>query len=108
MDLGKRNWWNLHGFYQKVKSKLLGSKIMYEKNPGGKEVPEIITEIVKRNGFDYAKYLGVFKGYQIYQPCFREPAIFGRPRFIHVKGKKMRWSKSHSEASKVLNFFFDD
>lgn len=72
------------------------------------EVPEIITEIVKRNGFDYAKYLGVYKGYQIYQPCFNKHTIYGRPRFNHVKGKKMRWSKNYREASKVLNYFYDD
>ena len=72
------------------------------------EVPQIITDIVKRNGFDYAKYLGEYKGEQVYQPCFdSEEAVFGRPRYIHVKGNKMRWSKNYEEASKTLHYFYD-
>ena len=72
------------------------------------EVPQVITDIVKRNGFDYAKYLGEYKGEQVYQPCFySEDAVYGRPRYIHVKGNKMRWSKNYEEASKTLHYFYD-
>ena len=72
------------------------------------EVPQVITDIVKRNGFDYAKYLGEYNGELVYQPCFdSEEAVFGRPRYIHVKGDKMRWSKNYAEASRTLHYFYD-
>jgi hypothetical protein len=72
------------------------------------DVPQIITEIVKRNGFDYAKYLGEYKGEQVFQPCFDSgEAYFGRPRYLYMKGEKVRWSKSYNEASKTMHFFYD-
>lgn len=72
------------------------------------DVPQIITEIVKRNGFDYAKYLGEYKGEQVFQPCFdSDVAYFGRPRYLYMKGEKVRWSKSYNEASKTMHFFYD-
>lgn len=72
------------------------------------DVPQIITEIVKRNGFDYAKYLGEYKGEQVFQPCFdSDEAYFGRPRYLYMKGEKVRWSKSYNEASKTMHFFYD-
>ena len=72
------------------------------------EVPQVITDIVKRNGFDYAKYLGEYNGELVYQPCFdSEEAVFGRPRYIHVKGDKMRWSKNYAEASRTMHYFYD-
>ena len=72
------------------------------------EVPQVITDIVKRNGFDYAKYLGEYNGELVYQPCFdSEEAVFGRPRYIHVKGDKMRWSKNYVEASRTMHYFYD-
>lgn len=71
------------------------------------EVPQEITDIVRCNGFDYAKYLGEYKGWQIYQPCFEsEEAYYGRPCFLHVKGNRKHWSKSHDEASKTLHYFY--
>lgn len=72
------------------------------------EVPQIITDIVKRNGFDYAKYLGEYKGEHIIQPCFdMENAFYGRPRYLHVKGDNIRWSKSYDEASDTMHYFYD-
>jgi hypothetical protein len=72
------------------------------------DVPQIITEIVKRNGFDYAKYLGEYRGERVFQPCFdSDEAYFGRPRYLYMKGDKVRWSKSYDEASKTMHFFYD-
>lgn len=70
------------------------------------ETPKFVTEMSIESGFDYAEYLGECKGEQVYAPMFYNPdTVFGRPRFIHVKGEKWRWSKSHSEASQVIDFF---
>jgi len=72
------------------------------------DVPQIITEIVKRNGFDYAKYLGEYRGERVFLPCFdSDEAYFGRPRYLYMKGDKVRWSKSYDEASKTMHFFYD-
>ena len=72
------------------------------------EVPRIITDIVKRNGFDYAKYLGEYQGEKVYQPCVdSEEACFGKPRYLHVKGNIIRWSKNYKEASRTMHFFYD-
>ena len=72
------------------------------------EVPQIITDIVKRNGFDYAEYLGEYKGEQVFQPRFNsEEAFFGRPRYLHMRADRIRWSKNYREASKTMHFFYD-
>ena len=74
------------------------------------ELIERLNTICKDNGFEYAKYLGEFKGEDIYQPSFENDAdlLFGRPCFLHVKGERIRRSKNHREASKVINHFFPD
>lgn len=70
------------------------------------EIPKIITEICLDEGFDYARYLGVYKGWQVYAPMIDSPfAAYGRPRFLHKKGDEIRWSKNHNEALEVLNKF---
>lgn len=69
------------------------------------EVPQFITDVCVANGFDYAEYLGEYKGEQVFAPMFHNPeTCFGRPRFLHVKNGKYRWSRSHEEASKVIHF----
>lgn len=71
-----------------------------------KEIPQFVTDLCVNNGFDYAEYLGVYKGWDIYMPCFYNPyTLFGRPCLIHVKGEKWRQSKSHSEVLKIIKFF---
>lgn len=74
------------------------------------ELKERLNEICKNNGFDYAKYLGEYKGEDVYQPSFYggEDFLYGRPCFLHVKGEKIRRSKNHKEASKVIEHFFPD
>ncbi len=74
------------------------------------ELQQYLDALCKQNGFDYAKYLGEYKGEVIYQPTFspNEDLLYGRPVFLHVKGDRVRRSKNHKEASKVLNYFFGD
>ena len=70
------------------------------------DIPQYITDICKNSGFDYAEYLGEYKGEQFFSPMFYNPnTVFGRPRFIHVKNEKWRWSKNHDEALKVMDYF---
>lgn len=72
------------------------------------ELIEHLNAICRANGFDYAKYLGEYKGESIYQPEFDYDGdvYYGRPCFLHVKGDKIRRSKNHKEASQVINYFF--
>ena len=90
---------------------LLGKKILKKGDTMTKEdLQARLNEICKQNGFDYAKYLGKYKGEDIYQPRFStdKDVLFGRPCFLHVKGDKIRRSRNYKEASNVLNFFYDD
>lgn len=71
-----------------------------------KEIPQFVTDLCVNNGFDYAEYLGVYKGWDIYSPMFYNPnTCAGRTCFIHVKGDKWRQSKSHKEVSNIIEFF---
>lgn len=73
------------------------------------ELIERLNTICKNNGFDYAKYLGNYKGEEIYKPSFYEgDMLFGRPCYLHVKGDRIRCSRSHREVSKIMNYFFPD
>lgn len=76
-----------------------------------KELQEKLDELCRKGGFDYAKYLGEYKGESIYKPSFNIEGgvIYGRPRYLHVKKNgKIRPSRSHSEVSKVMHYFFPD
>ena len=70
------------------------------------EIPTYITEVSQQMGYDYAIYLGEYKGEDVYSPMFNDPnTIGGRTCFIHVKGNSWRWSKNHDEAIKVMDYF---
>ena len=73
------------------------------------ELQAHLDALCKQNGFDYAKYLGVYNGEEIYQPRFssNKDILFGRPVFLHVRGDKVRRSRDYKEASKILNYFYD-
>lgn len=72
------------------------------------EILARLNEICRNNGFDYARYLGEYKGEKIYKPSFDlgDDVLFGRPCYLHVKGKKIRRSKNWSEVSKIMHYFF--
>lgn len=73
-----------------------------------KETLERIDAMCKNNGFDYAKYLGIFKGEEIFEPSFNfDGAVYGTPRYLHVKDNKIRLSKNFKEVAKVMDFFYD-
>lgn len=74
----------------------------------GEELQKYLDELCKQNGFDYAKYLGTYKGDEIYQPSFDSDVdiLFGYPVFIHVHNGKIRRSKNHKEAFTVGRYFF--
>ena len=78
---------------------------MNDKNEEQKKADEIAMSL----GFDHAIYLGTFKEENIYMPALfdvKEPCI-GKPRFLHAKKGKFRWSKNYSEGFEVADYFSD-
>ena len=78
------------------------------KRKSQEELLEELNTICQNNCFDYAKYLGEYKGEKIYQPSFDYDGdiLFGRPCFLHVKGNRIRRSKNHKEVSEIIRYFF--
>ena len=77
------------------------------------DVLETLNIISKNNGFDYVKYIGEYKGEDIYKPSFYDDdVLYGRPCFLHVKRgrirriSRIRRSKNHSEVSKIIKHFW--
>ncbi len=67
-----------------------------------------IDAITINSGFDYAKYLGIYKGYDVFQPkMYDDNLLIGRPVFFLVKNNKIKVTKSFEEAAKVLDYFFN-
>lgn len=72
------------------------------------ELRDYLDALCKQNGFDYAKYIGEYKGCKIYQPSFvsEKTQYFGRPCFLHVSKNKVRRSKNYREAFRVIEHFY--
>ncbi len=88
---------------------LLGHKIPKKGDTMTKEELQAhLDALCRQNGFDYAKYLGTYNGDEIYQPKFNEDGdvYYGYPCLLHVQRDRVRISKSHHEAFKVLKHFY--
>ena len=82
-------------------------KVKLDKNTTKEQLLDYIDKLSKHNGFDYARYLGVYNGYDIYQPFFHnEEAVYGYPVLLHVRGNTIRSSKNLDEVFEILNYFF--
>ena len=95
--------------FNQIAIMLWGSKIPKKGDSMTKEELQAhLDALCRQNGFDYAKYLGTYNGDEIYQPEFNEEgdALYGYPCLLHVRGDKVRRSRSHHEAFKVLHFFY--
>lgn len=95
---------------EKVRQKYAGKSIPKPSEMTKEDLQEYLDAICQKNGFDYAQYLGEYKGEKIWKPSFSGniDVYFGRPCFLHVSPSKVRRSKNYREASKVLNFFYPD
>ncbi len=56
-----------------------------------------IIQFAKKNGYDGAEPLGQWRGYDCYEPTFKDtsienPALVGPPLMIMVKGDEIRMS----------------
>ncbi len=82
-------------------------RIGMKKKLEGEDLQNYIDSLCKQNGFDFAKYLGTYRGEEIYQPSFLEGdgVYFGYPVFLHVRNGKVRRSKNQKEAFTVGDFF---
>lgn len=73
------------------------------------ELMEHLNALCRQNGFDYALYLGEYKGESVYKPMFNNPdVLYGRPCYLHVKNGRVRRSKNFAEVSEVMHHFFRD
>lgn len=72
---------------------------------------EKVIEFAKKNGYDGAEPRGEWKGYEVYEPTFKdsgeELAIVGLPLVILVKGEEIRMS-TPDEALERLDDIEDD
>ena len=64
---------------------------------------EKVIEFAKKQGYDSAKQLDDWNGYEVYEPLFdgEEVAFVGLPLLILVKGDKIRMS-TEDEAFKQI------
>ena len=100
----------IKSFLSYISILLFGYKIPKKGNAVTKEEQQAhLDALCRQNGFDYAKYLGTYNGDEIYKPEFNEEgdALYGYPCLLHVRGDKVRRSRSHHEAFKVLRHFYD-
>lgn len=68
------------------------------------EIPESVTALAKKMGFDRAIFVGIYKGEEIYSAEFNSPnAMTGVYPFIHKKGDKLRWSKDRGEMRDIMD-----
>ena len=64
-----------------------------------------ILKFAQKSIYDTVKYLGKWKGYEVWEPGFsdNEPRFTGFPQFILVKGSKMQWTRDYKESQSIMD-----
>lgn len=67
-----------------------------------------VNEKAKDCGYDYAKFLGIWKGYKVFDCDFKENAgAVGVPTVFLVKGKTMRIAEEN-EVTEIYKMFYPE
>lgn len=55
-------------------------------------------------GFDIARYIGQWHGYDVYEPRFNDdiPRYLGYPQYILATGLNLRWTSDNNESIAVM------
>lgn len=74
-----------------------------------KNVLKIAVEMARQSIYDGAKFIGKWKGYDVYEPTFDddEPRFIGFPQFILAKSDIVRWC-TDDEIRPIMNAFSSD
>lgn len=71
-------------------------------------IPENVTAFVRKHSFDYAEYLGVWKGYEVYNPRYNNLNTFGGlTAFALLKNGKIEWSNK-KDTDIIEDIFYPD
>lgn len=80
------------------------SPSVIEKIKQEKPIPLSVYKIIKGAGYDNAKFIGLWNGFEVYQPIYSNSEIhyIGYPHRILLKENTIRWT-SNREAIEILN-----
>lgn len=64
-------------------------------------------EMARNSVYDNARYLGKWKGFDVYEPVFEddEDHFIGLPEFILAKNGSIRWTTGIDEAFAIMDKF---
>jgi hypothetical protein len=67
-------------------------------------------KIAKASIYDDARYLGMWNGYEVYEPIFNDDEVHytGFSQFILAKNNALRWTKDHTESIAIMNKSYAD
>jgi hypothetical protein len=67
-------------------------------------------KVAQASIYDDARYLGMWNGYEVYEPIFNDDEVHytGFPQFILAKNNALRWTKDHTESIAIMNKFYTD
>lgn len=66
-----------------------------------------VSEFAKKCGYEEVEYIGVFEGYDVYRPVYKEFRLRGKPTFIITKGDEIR-SVTSELGLKIFYYFYDN
>lgn len=68
------------------------------------------VKMAQKSIYDSARYLGKWKGFDIYEPVFEDDEVhfIGQPEFILAKSGSMRWTIGTDEAFAIMDEFSAD
>lgn len=63
-----------------------------------------ILEFARKSIFGTVRRLGVWEGYEVWEPGFsdNQPRFIGFPQFILIKGNTIRWTETEEESISIL------
>lgn len=66
---------------------------------------EKILKFAKKSIYDCVKYLGKWKGFDVWEPGFSdgEPHYLGFPQFILVRGDSIQWNQDDQDSRAIMN-----
>lgn len=71
----------------------------------GNKNHNIALKMAKESIYDDVKYIGVWEGYEIYEPILTNAGLcfIGFPQFVIIKDGKARWSTDWNESIAIMN-----
>lgn len=69
-----------------------------------KKTPESVLKIVKESFYDSVRFVGRWRGYDVYEPFFSDgiPRFLGFPQYILFKEGESRWTADREESLSVM------